>query len=78
MDMRLWWLRCCASQDQFCYLWDTGTKNWANYNTIYQPTAALMQAYGMGWALDTHLLARPMALRFPLTGFPNFVFLPIF
>jgi hypothetical protein len=30
MDMRFWWLRCCATQDQFCYYWDAGSKNWAD------------------------------------------------
>ncbi len=30
MDMRLWWLRCRASQDQFRYYWDAGSKNWAD------------------------------------------------
>jgi hypothetical protein len=32
MDMSLWWLRCRTYQDQFCYYWDAGTKNLANYN----------------------------------------------
>jgi hypothetical protein len=26
MDMRFWWLRCRASQDQFRYYWDAGSK----------------------------------------------------
>ncbi len=30
MDMRFWWLRCHASQDQFHYYWDAGSKNWAD------------------------------------------------
>jgi hypothetical protein len=33
MDMHFWWLRCCASQDQLHYYWDTGSKNWADYHT---------------------------------------------
>jgi hypothetical protein len=33
MDMRFWWLRCHASQDQFCYYWGAGSKNWADYHT---------------------------------------------
>jgi hypothetical protein len=37
MDMRLWWLRCRASQDQFRYYWDAGFKNWANYHTKHHP-----------------------------------------
>jgi hypothetical protein len=32
MDMQFWWLRCCASQDQFHYYWDAGSKNWADYH----------------------------------------------
>jgi hypothetical protein len=35
MDMQFWWFHCCASQDQFCYYWDAGSKNWANYHTKY-------------------------------------------
>jgi hypothetical protein len=37
MDMQFWWLSCCASQDQFGYYWDAGTKNWANYHTKHHP-----------------------------------------
>ena len=37
MDMRLWWLRCRGSQDQFRYYWDAGSKNWANYHTKHHP-----------------------------------------
>ncbi len=37
MDIQFWWLHCCASQDQFQYYWDAGTKNWANYHTNYHP-----------------------------------------
>jgi hypothetical protein len=37
MDMRLWWLRCRESQDQFRYYWDAGSKNWADYNTKHHP-----------------------------------------
>ncbi len=33
MDMQFWWLRCCTFQDQFCYYWDAGSKNWADYHT---------------------------------------------
>jgi hypothetical protein len=35
--MRFWWLRCRASQDQFFYYWDAGSKNWANYHTKHHP-----------------------------------------
>ncbi len=37
MDMRLWWLQCCGSQKQFCYYWDAGSKNWADYSTKHHP-----------------------------------------
>jgi hypothetical protein len=37
MDMRFWWLRCRASQDQFHYYWDAGSKNWADYHTKHHP-----------------------------------------
>ena len=37
MDMRFWWLCCCASQDQFCYYWDAGSENWADYHTKHHP-----------------------------------------
>jgi hypothetical protein len=37
MDMHFWWLRCHASQDQFCYYWDAGSKNWADYHTKHHP-----------------------------------------
>jgi hypothetical protein len=37
MDMRFWWLCCCASQDQFRYHWDAGFKNWADYHTKHHP-----------------------------------------
>jgi hypothetical protein len=33
MDMRFWWLHCCASQDHFRYYWDAGFNNWADYHT---------------------------------------------
>ncbi len=36
-DMRLWWLRCRESQDQFRYYWDAGSKNWADNNTKHHP-----------------------------------------
>jgi hypothetical protein len=37
MDMRLWWLWCRGSRDQFCYYWDAGSKNWADYHTKHHP-----------------------------------------
>ena len=41
MDMQFWWLHCCASQDQVCYYWDAGSKNWANYHTKHHPNTYL-------------------------------------
>jgi hypothetical protein len=37
MDMRLWWLRCRGSQNQFRYYWDAGSKNWTDYHTKHHP-----------------------------------------
>jgi hypothetical protein len=37
MDMQFLWLPCRGSQDQFCYFWDAGSKNWANYHTKHHP-----------------------------------------
>jgi hypothetical protein len=33
MDMHFWWLLCRASQDQFHYYLDAGSKNWTDYHT---------------------------------------------
>ncbi len=37
MDMQFWWLRCQEWQDQCCYYWDAGSKNWVNYHTKHHP-----------------------------------------
>ena len=37
MDMRLWWLRCCYSQDHFCYYWSPGNQNLSDYSTKHHP-----------------------------------------
>ncbi len=37
MDMCFWWLHCHTSQDQFCYYYDAGSKNWADYYTKHHP-----------------------------------------
>jgi hypothetical protein len=37
MDLCLWWLCCLESQQQFCYYWDKGSHNWADYHTEPQP-----------------------------------------
>jgi hypothetical protein len=33
MDLRLWWLQCRESQEQFPFYWDKGSHNLANYHT---------------------------------------------
>ncbi len=37
MGIRLRWLQCCGLQNQFCYYWDAGSKNWADYSTKHHP-----------------------------------------
>ncbi len=37
MDLRLWWLRCQESQQQFHYYWDKGSHNWTDYHTKHHP-----------------------------------------
>jgi hypothetical protein len=37
VDLRLWWLRCQKSQQQFRYYWDKGSHNWADYHTKHHP-----------------------------------------
>ncbi len=37
MDLRLWWLCCQESQQQFRYYWDKGSHNWADYHTKHHP-----------------------------------------
>jgi hypothetical protein len=37
MDMQFWWLCCHTFQDQFCYYWNAGAKNWVNYHTKHHP-----------------------------------------
>ncbi len=37
MDMQFWQLHCRASQDHFCFYWDAGSKNWADYHTKHHP-----------------------------------------
>jgi hypothetical protein len=53
MDMCFWWLRCCASQDQFHYYWalalKTGLTTTPNttWTPTMKPTEVLMQASGI-------------------------------
>jgi hypothetical protein len=37
MDLCLWWLCCRESQQQFCYYWDKGSNNWADFHTKHHP-----------------------------------------
>ncbi|KAL7426443.1 hypothetical protein ACHAXH_000335 [Discostella pseudostelligera] len=37
--MCLHWLRCHESQGQFCFFWDRGTTNLADYHTKHHPPA---------------------------------------
>jgi hypothetical protein len=37
MGLHLWWLCCQESQQQFCYYWDKGSHNWADYHTKHYP-----------------------------------------
>eukprot|EP00804_Cyclotella_cryptica_P000028 CCRYP_013699-RB/>CCRYP_013699-RB protein AED:0.34 eAED:0.34 QI:0/-1/0/1/-1/1/1/0/160 len=37
MDMHLWWLCCCESQDEFCYYWGPVPSNLADYSTKPYP-----------------------------------------
>src|SRR6056300_678158 len=37
MDRRLHWLRCRASQHEFCYYWAPGNQNWGDYSTKHHP-----------------------------------------
>jgi hypothetical protein len=37
MDLRLWWLHCRESQQQFRYYWDKGSHNWSDYHTKHHP-----------------------------------------
>ncbi len=37
MDLRLWWLCCQESQQQFRYYWDKGSHNWADCHTKHHP-----------------------------------------
>ena len=37
MDIRFYWLRCCATQYQFRFSWAPGGLNWGNCNTKHHP-----------------------------------------
>jgi hypothetical protein len=79
MDMRFWWLRCRASQDQFRYYWDAGSKNWADYHTKHHPDSyheAHMTTHAGIWYLGTgwHLSQPPILPNQWPTGFPLQVF----
>ncbi len=82
MDMRFWWLRCRASQDQFRYYWDAGSKTGLittlsiTQTPTMKPTGQLMLVSGTRLApKPTAIIAKPMAHRFPSSGFPFLFFL---
>jgi hypothetical protein len=73
MDMQFWWLRCQESQDQFCYYWDAGSKNWSDYNTKHHPDSyheAHHSTHAGIWdQVDTWLysyITKPLVLGFPI------------
>jgi hypothetical protein len=37
IDLRLWWLCCRESQQQFRYYWDKGSHDWADNHTKHHP-----------------------------------------
>jgi hypothetical protein len=37
IDMRLNWLQCREAQGQFCFFWDKGSRNLADYHTKHHP-----------------------------------------
>ena len=37
MDLRLHWLRCRESRQQFRFYWAPGSNNWAEYSTKHHP-----------------------------------------
>ena len=37
MDLRLHWLRCRESQQQFIFYWAHGSNNWDDYSTKHNP-----------------------------------------
>ena len=41
MDMRLWWLWCRYSQDNFLYYWAPGNQSLAKYSTKHHPPPVL-------------------------------------
>jgi hypothetical protein len=86
MDMRFWWLRCHASQDQLCYYWDTGSKTGLTTTpkTTQTPTMSPPKyscrhlGPGRHITLLLPLLPSHWPMGFPLEAFPfYFSFLPI-
>jgi hypothetical protein len=74
MDLRLWWLRCRESQQEFRYYWYKGSHNWADYHTkhhspIYHEANRPIHA---GAAAQLPLTAAPFRPRcvYPLTNTP--------
>jgi hypothetical protein len=86
MDMHFWWLWCRASQDQFRYYWDAGSKNWADYHTKQHPDiyhkahqsthAGIWDLVGTYTFRQSHLATGPWVSLFRFSLF-IFSFLPI-
>jgi hypothetical protein len=76
-DMRLWWLHCRTSQDQFRYYWDAGAKNWANYHTKHHPDTyhgAHQSLHAGYWSLVGTEAHSPLSPNHELMGFPTQAF----
>ncbi len=41
MDMQFHWLHCREAQDQYCFYWQPGTQNSADYLTKHHPASRL-------------------------------------
>jgi len=81
MDMRFWWLQCRASQDQFQYYWDAGSKTGLittpniTQTPTMKPTGQLMLVSGNRLApKSTANFAKPLAQGFPLQVFPFYFY----
>ncbi len=78
MDMRFWWLRCRASQDQFRYYWDAGSKTGliTTPNTTRIPTIPpdyTCWHLGLDWHMTSTFRQTIGSRVFP-QGFSHFYF----
>jgi hypothetical protein len=77
MDMGFWWLHCHASQDQFCYYWDAGSKNWADNHTKLNPDTydKAHRSWNAGyWSLVSPQAHPQLTPTHKPTGFPLQIF----